>query len=118
MKNKLARFAALALTPVLLFGAPVLARAATPTVIEVAAVITPEAAVAAGGDVARERRKRLTTLRRPERSDIGAADIVDRVGFDLSQAGRIHLEQMAVAVEHRHLGALAGEGGGGRGADA
>lgn len=47
MKNKLARFAALALTPVLLFGAPMLARAATPTVIEVATVITPEAAVAA-----------------------------------------------------------------------
>ena len=47
MKNKLARFAALALTPVLLFGAPMLTRAATPTVIEVATVITPEAAVAA-----------------------------------------------------------------------
>ena len=47
MKNRFARFAAIALTPVLLFGAPMLARAATPTVVEVATVITPEAAVAA-----------------------------------------------------------------------
>ena len=46
MKNKLARFAALALTPVLLFGAPVLARASTPTVVQVANVITPDEAVA------------------------------------------------------------------------
>lgn len=47
MTNKFARFAALALTPVLLFGSPMLARAATPTVVEVATVITPDAAVAA-----------------------------------------------------------------------
>ena len=47
MKNRFARFAALALTPVLLFGAPLLARASTPTVIDVTTVITPDAAVAA-----------------------------------------------------------------------
>ena len=47
MKYRFAHIAALALTPVLLFGSPMLARAVTPTVVEIAAVITPDEAVAA-----------------------------------------------------------------------
>lgn len=47
MKNRFAHIAALALTPVLLFGSPMLARAVTPTVVEIATVITPDEAVAA-----------------------------------------------------------------------
>jgi uncharacterized membrane protein YgcG len=46
MNNKFARFAALALTPVLLFGAPMLARAATPTVVEAPTVISQDQAIA------------------------------------------------------------------------
>lgn len=47
MKNRFAHIAALALTPVLMFGSPMLARAVTPAVVEIAAVITPDEAVAA-----------------------------------------------------------------------